>query len=577
MRELLRRAAGLALVVTLGVALPATAVQDRPGPVEVGVFSQPVRFAGGDATTFTVDGDARYGETLEVRPTAGELVLVNDVSMTTYVEGLGEVPFSWPMEALKAQVVAARTYAWFSIQQGSFQRSGYDICATTACQVYRGRDQADELAADRWEQAVAETEGEALVHDGRPILARYFSTSGGQTRDNEEVFPQEGPRPYLKGVEDPDDAVSPLHRWQVEFPRDRFDEILARGQTLSAAVPIADIRYVDPPSGSDRVVVTGRDGRTVEVGASAFRGFVSNVAPELFPDDYPARWPGRDRRYPETLLSSRLTFEVSQDRVVVEGRGWGHGVGMGQYGALGKAERGLTYEEILAAYYNGLRPTTPDDLPRRVRVGVDRTEEPLTLRADAPVRIVVGDRVVTERGLGTWRVEPRPDGTVALLAPPGFGAPLRAAPTASSRAQPFTIERITLEADVNKATEVALEVTTADGADVLRRDLGIADPGTVSARWGLVDAAGAPVEPGEYRARIVATDETGATDGTAVSIRVREPRPAAELRPALDPAPPPPPGPGVPWGLLAVALVAGAAAGAATGTLARPATAAGPA
>lgn len=568
MRETVRRAAGAGLAAILWLAAPAApqaAAQEVPTePVEVGVFGSPVRLEGGPELTTTVDGGSRYGETVEVRPAAGDLTVVNDVSMRTYVEGLGEVPFSWPMEALKAQVVAARTYAWFSIRQGSYDRSGYDICATTACQVYRGRDQAEAAGADRWRQAVAETEGEVLTYGGEPILARYFSTSGGRTRDNEEVFPNEGPRPYLKGVADPDDAVSPLHTWEVTFPRDRFDEILSHGQTLGAVVPVADVRWVDPEVGSDRVVVTGRDGETVEVPASSFRSFVSRMAPELYPDDYPAPWPDRGRRYPTTLMSSRLSFDLTDDAVVVSGRGWGHGVGMGQYGAMGKAERGLGYADILAAYYRGLRPTTPAGLPDRVRVGVDRTSEPVELRADRPARIVVGDRVVTDRGMGTWHVEPRGD-QLALLAPPGFGAPLAVARSGTTRAQPWSVERVTVDTTVNKPAEAALVVTDDAGREVLRRDLGVVDAGPVTALWSLDGPDGDALPPGAYRVQLLATDEEGATAGAPVAVRIREAAATGPLSSVLG-APPRPPN-DLSWALLAVAGLAGAVLGAGTGML----------
>lgn len=570
MPDALRRIVAVTAVAICLVASPAAAQEVPTGPVEIGVSSSPVRLAGDRTVTTIVDGASgsaeasRYGEVVEVRPADGALRVINDVTMRTYMEGLAEVPFSWPMEALKAQVVAARTYAWFSIQQGSFDRSGYDICATTACQVYHGRDQMEIATADRWRQAVEETEGEVLTYAGAPILARYFSTSGGRTRDNEEVFTNEGPRPYLKGVEDPDDTVSPLHRWEVTFPREHFDAILARGNTLSAVVPVADVRWVDPPTGSDRVIVTGRNGRSVEVPASSFRSFVSRTAPELYPDDYPSPWPDRDRRYPETLLSSRLSFELTDDTVVVSGRGWGHGVGMGQYGAMGKAERGLTYQEILAAYYNGLTPTRPASLPDRVRVGVGLVDGPVELRADRPVPVRLGKELITDRGMGTWRVQPRGDQLV-LLAPPGFGRPLDVAATSSPRPEPYRFERIAVETVVNKPVEAALVVTSPQGEELLRRDLGVVDPGPVAAGWDLDGPDGEAVPPGDYEVALEVTDETGAVGGSPLTVSVREPAPASELASLLTGGVPD--DGRTPWGRLVAAGLAGAMLGIAAGTL----------
>jgi SpoIID/LytB domain protein len=555
-------AAGLALTV----AAPAVAQDAEPegtaasDPVDLGAYGQPIRFEAGPDTTFTLGDGTRYAEVLETRLSpVGTVTVINDVSMTTYVQGLGEVPFSWPMEALKAQAVAARTYAWYSIELGTFEERGfgYDICDTTACQVYRGRDFVLGPQGDRWAAAVEATEGEVLTYEGEPILARYFSTSGGRTRDNEEVFPNEGPRPYLKGVEDPDDAVSALHTWQVRFPRDQFDEILSRGEQLGAAVPMADIRHVDPDSGADQVVVTSESGREVTVSASAFRGFVSSVAPDLFPDDYPARWPDRDRRYPATLMSSRLSFTVTEDEVVVDGLGWGHGVGMGQFGAKGKADRGLGYEEILSAYYTGIPGTsTPADLPERVRVGIDDRSEPLTFRADGPFRVVVGGEVVTERGLGEWSVRLRGDRTLGLVAPTGYGAPLVVDPTTVDEASPTEVELVQLETVVNKPSELRLEVTAPDGEQVLLRELGIVDPGRHAVTWDLDGQDGSQLPSGRYQARLVAVDEDAVVAGDAVDVEVRPlvlGTDQASLLAARD-APAPPPVRVEPWWVLLAAL-----------------------
>jgi peptidoglycan hydrolase-like amidase len=196
--------------------------------------------------------EPRLAEDVELIHTRAGLVLVNDVSMLTYVEGIAEVPVSWPIEALKAQAVAARTYAWRAIEVGTYTH--YDICATVACQVFHGRDVVEAPNGDRWVAAVAETEGEVLLHDDAPILARYFSTSGGETRNNEDVYPSDGPYPYLVAVDDPEDEVSPLHRWRVRFTREEMDEILSRGAELSAVSPLGSIEVI--PAG---------DGHPVEI------------------------------------------------------------------------------------------------------------------------------------------------------------------------------------------------------------------------------------------------------------------------------------------------------------------------
>lgn len=533
--------AGLVLAASASDA-PALAAQDPDAPVDLGRYGQPIRFVAGEGTVFTFDDGSRYAGTIEARLAGdGDLVIVNDVTMRTYVEGLAEVPVSWPMEALKAQAVAARTYAWYSIRLASFD--GYDICDTVACQVFAGRSHVEAPEGQRWADAVAATEGEVVLYDGEPILARYFSTSGGHTRNNEDVFPSEGPRPYLVGVPDPHDEVSPLHRWEVTFTREQLDAIAARGEQLSEAVPVRDLRFVDPPTGADRVVAVREDGHEVSVPASSFRAFVSTVAPELYPDEYPSKRAGSDRPLPTTIPSSRLRFTVTDDEVVIEGRGWGHGVGMSQYGALGRAQEGQTYDQILRAYYTGAQVGAPTALPDRVRVGIDRRETPLTLRADGPFRVEVGATTVTERGLGAWSVAPAPDRTAALTAPAGYGAPLVVAPTTSSRQAPFEIEVVTLDTVVNKPTELSLELADADGELLERRDLGIVDPGRHTIQWSLDREDGTSFDRGTYLARLVAVDEEGTAAGDPAQVRIRPVgaggAPAGMLGPAPEPVAPP--------------------------------------
>lgn len=564
----------LVLAVTLVAAwplAPAAAQDEEPpvgDPVSLGAYATPLRFEAPDGVTFELDG-RRYAGTIEVRLAPdGDLVVIDELSMNAYVEGIAEMPARWPLEALKAQAVASRTYAWFELAQGRWGRFGFDICASTSCQVFHGREVVETPeVGERWAQAVAETRDEVLMHDGEPILARYFSTSGGHTRDNEHVYPDEGPRPYLKGVEDPDDAVSPLHRWTTTFTREQMDAILARGDELSAAVPIADIEHLTAPGGgADQVVVTGRDGTEVRVGASTFRFFVSDVAPELYPDEFPGDRPD-GRPLPVTLPSSRFDVEVTDDQVVIDGRGWGHGVGLGQFGAMGKAERGLGYREILAAYYNGLEPSTPDALPDRIRVGLTTDAADVSLSADGPFTVRVGDEVITDRGLGTWAVAARDDRSMALAAPPGYGAPLVIAPTEVSRPTPTSVETITAETVVNKPVELAMEVRDrATGELVRSQDLGVVEAGRHAAVWDLDDADGQQVPAGSYDVRMIATDEGGEPDGHDVTVEVVVPTIPDEDLPTLLAAATPVPERGT-AGAVMVAVLVGVVVGALSGAL----------
>lgn len=556
-----RRSAVVALLCTVAMlpALPAAAV-------DLGVFSGPVRFEAPPGSTLDL-GDRRYVGTIEARvgPDGG-MTLVDELSLDAYLEGLAEVPVSWPEATLQAQVVAARTYAWYELQQGAWDDRGYGICATQACQVFAGRSVVEQDPTGRWAAAVAATSGQVLVdQDGAPLLARYSSSNGGQTQANVEIFPRDGDRPYLQSVPDPHDEVSPNHAWQVRFPRADLDAILARGETLAAAVPLADIRLVEVDGGEDLVEVTGRDGTVASVTASRFRFFVADNAPAVDADAYPPlRADGS--RMPATLLSSQLSFEITDDEVVVDGRGFGHGVGMSQYGAYGKALAGFSADEILAAYYGGITPTTPDALPDQVRVGIVDGASDVTITPTAPTRVLVGDTELTARALGTWRIEVRPDRTLQVTAPEGYGAPLVVDPTTVDRPRPWAAEVVTLGTVVNKHVELEVEVRDADGELVSTTPAGIAEPGRQSVDWSLEGRDGGLLAPGSYQVQLVAIDEGGERAGSPVEITVREPAVALPVS-ALGPAPGTPTAlSGRPLSLLP-ALLVGAAAGVGLGLL----------
>lgn len=515
-------ASGLLLLLAPLITVPAVAA-DTELRIEGAV-----RFVVEDGGVLAVDGQRRFLDTVELLPNGP--ILVNELPMEDYVAGVAEMPSRWAGEALKAQAVAARTYAWYSIGLGTFP--DYDICASTACQVYRGADVVlDE--GERWQAAVRATTGEVLVDDaGRPILARYFSTSGGRTYANEEVFPSSGPRDYLRPIDDPDDAVSPYHRWTVRFSREEFDEILGRGQRLAAATPVASVERLGPLDDQDAVLrVTGRDGTQVDLAAAELRDFLSRVAPNAYPERFPTARSDGLRPLPTTVPSTRFEVEVTDDEVVVDGRGWGHGVGMGQYGARGRAERGESYRSILAAYYGGLVPSIPAGLPERIRVGMDAGDEH-TVTGSRPVTITDADgTVVVDGALGAWTAT-LDGGGWRLAPPPGTDAELEVTPTRAVDELFGVRDALTVEAEVNKPVVLRLVVRDTAGTVVVDRDLGTVDAGTHAATWRFVDHEGHGVPAGAYGVALVATDAAGSTAGTAMEVSVDEEQ--AEAASAAD-------------------------------------------
>ncbi len=152
-------------------------------------------------------GKGAYRGALEIRPAGRGVNVINAVALDDYVQGVVplESPSSWPMEALKAQAVAARTYAITTTKGGA----GFEHFPDTRSQVYGGV--GAEVASTN--EAVRQTRGELVTYDGRPVVTFFFSTSGGRTEDVENTSLGTRPLPWLKSVADPHDDVSPRHRW----------------------------------------------------------------------------------------------------------------------------------------------------------------------------------------------------------------------------------------------------------------------------------------------------------------------------------------------------------------------------
>jgi stage II sporulation protein D len=176
---------------------------------KLGTYDAPLRVTGPDGRPVILSGSGAYRGSFELRPAQfGGLNAINAVSLEDYVRGVValESPSSWPAEALKAQSVAARTYAITTSKAGA----GWEHYPDTRSQMYGGV-RAETPATDR---AVAATRGEVVTYGGRPVTTYFFSTSGGRTENVEYGFPGGDPKPWLKSVDDPYDDVSPKHRWR---------------------------------------------------------------------------------------------------------------------------------------------------------------------------------------------------------------------------------------------------------------------------------------------------------------------------------------------------------------------------
>jgi stage II sporulation protein D len=242
---------------------------------------------------------------------------VQTLPMETYIEGVisSELPKSWPLEVLKAQAIAARTYAvWQKYQKEHLESSVMD-------QVYHG----PERVHDNARKAVKETAGQILTYDAKPAHTYFHASCGGHTASSAEVFG--GSEPYLKSVECPYCRTSPVYRWKLEISRKDLDKKLG--------VKVSELEFIG------------------ETESNRVRGVRFKSKPALKDmkgTDFRAKV-GYDKLRSTLITKHSLGWRNAE----FQGRGHGHGVGMCQWGALEMAKQGKTAEQILEFYYPGTK------------------------------------------------------------------------------------------------------------------------------------------------------------------------------------------------------------------------------
>lgn len=256
----------------------------------------------------------------------GVLAVTNRLDVDSYLRGVlpGEMPDRFGLEALKAQAVAARTYALSEMASRGF------LYPDVRSQVYGGRS-VETTAADR---AVADTAGQVLTVGGRVFPAWFHSTCGGATAPASSLYTHPPVGVMEVSSVCPDCTLSPTYSWTRRVPAER----VCAAVDLPVA-PLTEVRC-DParfPGRPERITVSA-GGRSATVSMTDFRARVSaGVA------------------FGEQLLSTRCASapRIEAGDLVIDGHGWGHGIGLCQYGAAGYAARGASYQLILRRYYVG--------------------------------------------------------------------------------------------------------------------------------------------------------------------------------------------------------------------------------
>lgn len=324
-----------------------------------------------------VDGRRFRGSIEFKRYNGGNITVVNTLPLQQYLYGVvpREMNPEWHIEALKAQAVAARNYAIVNMRKHSSY--GFDVCSSTDCQVYGGYDsekQSSNLAVD-------ETQGKLIYYNGKPITAFFHASSGGFTENAENVWSIS--LPYIKAVEDSFSEGSPHNSWQRVFTREEISSILAEHNIYLGSIQDINIDSYTPTGRSLSMTIKGSRGSavlekeksravfgynnlkstmfTVETDADLFvlgsigqqvqkirstaAAVITAGGPKVLTDGPDLLKIYNGREY--------ATVNKYPTRFIFNGRGWGHGLGMSQWGAKGMAEAGYSYADILQYYYQG--------------------------------------------------------------------------------------------------------------------------------------------------------------------------------------------------------------------------------
>ncbi len=261
-------------------------------------------------------GGRRYRGGVRLAAVDGAVEVVNVVGIEDYLRGVvpSEMAASWPLEALKAQAVAARSYTLSSLDP----YGRYDLCATEDCQVYRGV----EAEHPRTDAAIAATAGVVVTYAGSTAKTYYHADSGGTVASSAEVWGTWSP--YLLSRADAQ-ANTPHRAWTT-----RLDGRAVGASLASAGLDVGEVTSL-------RVLGLSESGRVSELEVTGTRGARVLRGTQL-------------RVLARSWGLKSMSFRV-QGGLTVTGDGWGHGVGMSQYGARALASSGYDFSQILAFYY----------------------------------------------------------------------------------------------------------------------------------------------------------------------------------------------------------------------------------
>jgi len=264
-----------------------------------------------------------YRGILEIHNVLGKMHVINLISLQEYLYSVvpSEISSTWPIESMKAQAVVARTYACYHINR---KDALYHLDTSTNFQVYNGIS----VESSKTSRAVNETSGEIVIYRNQPVLAFFHSTCGGITTDDKYVWKGDDKK-YLKTIRCHFCKDSPCFTWNENVTLYEIQKYLRKryrgiGKITGLFFKKKDRRVVS-------VVIKHKNG-VINISGNDFR--------LLFPI--------------KKIKSLFFTAKKTRDGLILHGRGWGHGVGMCQWGSRGMAEKGFSYRDIIKHYYTGI-------------------------------------------------------------------------------------------------------------------------------------------------------------------------------------------------------------------------------
>ena len=291
-----------------------------------------------------------YQGKLEISKTSRGLLLINELPLESYLEAVvpSEMPASYEKEALMAQAVCARTYAKKQMEEGTLKEEyGADVDDSVNYQVYRNISPKEQTS-----EAVKETEGKVMCQEGELITAYYFSTSAGTT-STDEVWGAEEAAPYLKSVECDFDAEEPWSRWSVEIPWDTVNDRACSLDGCSGALLSLQIVKKSQSGAVTGLLVTTEGGSSELSQEYDIRRFLSPRGLTITEKD------GTQTKGGALLPSAYFSLDANEgSSFLIQGAGYGHGVGMSQTAANEMAKEGYSCDEILHYFFKDIAIVT---------------------------------------------------------------------------------------------------------------------------------------------------------------------------------------------------------------------------